>query len=285
MRFQNALQSHAAQLTEADRRIANCLLSASSGFSGLTAGQLAAQADVHESTVVRFAQKLGYEGYPELRAELVAEFTQLSAHVNAADSRREPSLSAVVRSQIELLRDLPRLVPQTSIDAAAASLATAERVLVLGRGMMMPAASFMTRKLGLVGIVATHASQGLGEAVELAALLRPGDVVLVFAFHDEYATYGQLVSALSRDGVRGVLVSDQEALFASNLPDVVLPVPRHYADLGIVGAIIAIAYALEYSLSTIAQRPSIRQRISDLGRLAQLPNLEARLDRIQEHQQ
>jgi len=284
MRFQDALQSRSATLTDADRRIGNVLLSSSLSVSKLTAAQLAAKAAVHESTVVRFAQKLGYDGFPELRAGLAAEYERLAVGESRFDAERDPSLAAVVASQIELLSDLPRLVPQASVDAAASRILAAERVLVIGRGLMLPAATFMTRKLLRAGATTMHSYQGAADAVEHAALLRPGDAVLTFAFHDEYTTYGPLVGSLTERGVNGVLVSDQEALFAGNLPEIVLPLPRRNTDHGVVGAIIAIAYAIEYSM--VAQRPkdgpTTSERIAELARSAQMSHLASGLGRLQD---
>ncbi|TFH35914.1 MAG: MurR/RpiR family transcriptional regulator, partial [Anaerolineales bacterium] len=57
--------------TPAQERIADYLLDHSLDAALLTATQLAQRLDVDPATVVRFAQKLGYRGYLELKADLV----------------------------------------------------------------------------------------------------------------------------------------------------------------------------------------------------------------------
>lgn len=269
MRFSDALQMKAGSLTDADRRIGNTLLTTTFGLAGLTAAQLALEAKVHESTVVRFAQKLGYDGFPSLRAELIADFER-QVDIAGARSRssvgRDPSLAAVVSAQIELLSDLPRMIPQKSIDAAAEILWGANQVLVIGRGLMTAPAAFMARKLSLIGVHAIHSEQGGAEAVELGAMLRRGDAILMFAFNDEYVGLASLMTALEAKGVRGILITDQASLFEDALPTIVLPVPRRHTDHGVLAAITVVGYAIQFAMAD--QKPEEARRVS--GEIVQL---------------
>lgn len=264
MRFSDALQSKAGSLTESDRRIGNTLLTTSFGVAGLTAAQLAVEANVHESTVVRFAQKLGYDGFPSLRAGLIADFERQVDMAGVRSARpktdRDPSLAAVVAAQIELLSDLPRIIEQSTIESAAGILWSARQVLVIGRGLMSAPAVFMTRKLGLLGIPAIHSDQGGGEAVERGALLQEGDAVLVYAFNEEYAALSSLMTALRSRGVRGILITDQASLFEASLPEVVLPVPRRHMDHGVMAAITVVSYAIEFAMAD--QKPDRARKVS-----------------------
>ncbi|MFJ4029545.1 MurR/RpiR family transcriptional regulator [Paenarthrobacter sp. NPDC089989] len=271
MRFSDALQSKAGSLTESDRRIGNTLLTTSFGAAGLTAAQLAAAANVHESTVVRFAQKLGYDGFPSLRAGLIADFERqvdmAGARSSRAKTERDPSLAAVVKAQIELLSDLPRIIEQSTIETAAEILWTAQRVLVIGRGLMGAPAVFMTRKLSLLGVAAIHSDQGGGEAVERSALLAEGDAVLIYGFNEEYAALAPLITTLRARGIRGILVTDQASLFEESLPEVVLPVPRRHSDHGVMAAITVVSYAIQFAMAD--QRPDRARTVSsEIVRLA-----------------
>src|SRR4051812_29289424 len=84
MGFRAVLQHSDAELTVSEHRIASILLGDPHDCMLLSAAQLAERATIHESTVIRFAQKLGYVGYPELRADVVADVRQLRD--NAAQS-------------------------------------------------------------------------------------------------------------------------------------------------------------------------------------------------------
>ena len=64
------VESFDGRLTESDRVILSILLNDPKSAVFLSVAQLAEKADVHKSTVVRLAHKLGFDGYPELRAQL-----------------------------------------------------------------------------------------------------------------------------------------------------------------------------------------------------------------------
>ncbi|SNT48541.1 DNA-binding transcriptional regulator, MurR/RpiR family, contains HTH and SIS domains [Rhodococcoides kyotonense] len=283
MRFRDALQANSGSLTDADRRVANAILTTRIGIAELTAAQLASNASVHESTVVRFAQKVGYDGYPQLRVALTTEFDNrlrpsIDTHPRLTTDRN-PALAAVVDAHVELITELPRMIPQSAIDEAADIFASAGQVLVIGRGLMTAPATFMARKLTLLGVLAVHSDQGGDEAVERAALLRPGDAVLIFAFNDEYAGFSSLVSTLAARGVRGVLVADHAALLERVLPDVVLPVPRRNTDYGVMGAIMVACYAIEYAM-TAGIPEAAQQARSDIAALAGPSHATARYEQI-----
>lgn len=58
------------QFSKSQRRIADYILEHYSKAAYLTAARLGQQAQVSESTVVRFAFELGFDGYPALQAAL-----------------------------------------------------------------------------------------------------------------------------------------------------------------------------------------------------------------------
>lgn len=69
-RFQEKIQSQRSSFTPAQERIAAFVLDNTLEAALLTATELAQRVEVDPATVVRFAQKLGYQGYLELKTEL-----------------------------------------------------------------------------------------------------------------------------------------------------------------------------------------------------------------------
>jgi DNA-binding MurR/RpiR family transcriptional regulator len=109
-----------------------------------TAEELARRANTSSSTVVRFSQALGFEGYPELQNEFE---TMLAAdHVNVEDTARKVS-----RSEVE---------------SAVEAIATTPRLLVAGTDQMAFFASYLRHLLMLLDlraeIVASPSQEALG---------------------------------------------------------------------------------------------------------------------------
>lgn len=66
----NRIKKHAPRFSKGQRAIANFLITNYEKAAFMTASKLGEVAGVSESTVVRFAVAIGFEGYPELQAAL-----------------------------------------------------------------------------------------------------------------------------------------------------------------------------------------------------------------------
>ena len=95
------------QFSKSQRRIADYILEHYSKAAYLTAARLGQQAQVSESTVVRFAFELGFDGYPALQAALQetvrSKLTSLQRMEVAGDRQEEgePVLDQVLNKDVE----------------------------------------------------------------------------------------------------------------------------------------------------------------------------------------
>jgi DNA-binding MurR/RpiR family transcriptional regulator len=127
-----------------------------------TAEELARRANTSSSTVVRFSQALGFEGYPELQQSAIEEYRHKVAE-GAADgnggsgaaalfnfdhSEFEASLGADYSNIEETARSLTR----EQIEASVSAIATSRRVLIVGVEQMAFFASYLRHLLGLLDI-------------------------------------------------------------------------------------------------------------------------------------
>ena len=127
-----------------------------------TAEELARRANTSSSTVVRFSQALGFDGYPELQQAAIEEYRHkvaesagdgnggggAAALFNFDHSEFEASLGADYSNIEETARSLTR----EQVEASVSALATARRVLVVGVDQMAFFASYLRHLLGLLDI-------------------------------------------------------------------------------------------------------------------------------------
>jgi DNA-binding MurR/RpiR family transcriptional regulator len=126
-----------------------------------TAEELARRANTSSSTVVRFSQALGFDGYPELQQAAIEEYRLkvaesagtangggAAALFNFDHSEFEASLGADYTNIEETARSLTR----EQIESSVSALATARRVLVVGVDQMAFFASYLRHLLGLLDI-------------------------------------------------------------------------------------------------------------------------------------
>src|SRR5690606_13374694 len=136
--LKQAVADYPNALTEADERLLRVLLANPTESAFLSSAEISRRAGVHQASAVRLAQKLGFEGYPELREALRADVVRASEPAERVRKRlgqmENDILGQLVSSEAQALLDLPRHVTQGQLEAAAELLIGAGRVYLFGRG-------------------------------------------------------------------------------------------------------------------------------------------------------
>ncbi len=141
-----------------------------------TAEELARRANTSSSTVVRFSQALGFEGFPELQEAARDEYRhhhRSSAQPRGLDAAATPLFSldqtpfeqAVAADHVNV-EETARKVSRSQVDGAIEAVATAERILIAGTDQMAFFASYLRHLLMLLDlraeIVASPSQEALG---------------------------------------------------------------------------------------------------------------------------
>ena len=145
-----------------------------------TAEELARRANTSSSTVVRFSQALGFEGFPELQAAARDEYRRRSP-----GSEPEPLFSldqgpfeAAVAADHVNVEETARKVSRSEVEGAVEAIATAERVLIAGVDQMAFFASYLRHLLMLLDIRAEIAASPSQEALSRLGRIDEGTMVI-----------------------------------------------------------------------------------------------------------
>ncbi len=126
-----------------------------------TAEELARRANTSSSTVVRFSQALGFEGYPELQQAAIEEYrTKVAGGDTGGGGGGGGSLFNFDHSEFEAslgadyanIEETARALSREQIEASVAALATSRRLLIVGVDQMAFFASYLRHLLGLLDI-------------------------------------------------------------------------------------------------------------------------------------
>ena len=151
-----------------------------------TAEELARRASTSSSTVVRFSQALGFEGFPELQEAAREEYRH---HHRRADSSNgtetatplfsldQSAFESAVAADHVNVEETARKVSRSEVDGAIEAIATHEKVLIAGTDQMAFFASYLRHLLMLLDIRAEIAASPSQEA--LSRLGRIDDATLV----------------------------------------------------------------------------------------------------------
>jgi DNA-binding MurR/RpiR family transcriptional regulator len=157
-------------LTRSQKRLADFVASSYQEAAFMTASRLARRLGLNEATVVRFAQRLGYPGYPELISDvqsLIQRELQGETEVQASNS--EDALSVLLADQITGLRRLLSHISPELAQRAIAMICNADQVCILGHGLSTQLAQLLALNLQMLGLrVTSPSSDPLSVAVALA---------------------------------------------------------------------------------------------------------------------
>jgi DNA-binding MurR/RpiR family transcriptional regulator len=139
----------------------------------LTAEELARRASTSSSTVVRFSQALGFDGYPELQQAAIEEY-RTAAGEGESSGTPSGSLFDFDHSEFEAslgadhanLEETARSLTREQIEASVAALATAQRVVIVGVDQMAFFASYLRHMLSLLDIRAEIVASTGGESLQ-----------------------------------------------------------------------------------------------------------------------
>jgi DNA-binding MurR/RpiR family transcriptional regulator len=138
-----------------------------------TAEELARRANTSSSTVVRFSQALGFEGFPELQAAAREEYRRVHAKGGANGNTGSAPLFSLDQSEFEAalaadhlnVEETARKISRTSVEALVSEIVGAEKVLVAGTDQMAFFASYLRHLLMLldlrVDVVASPSQEAL----------------------------------------------------------------------------------------------------------------------------
>jgi DNA-binding MurR/RpiR family transcriptional regulator len=223
------------ELTPAERKVGRALLAAYPSAGLETVARLAERARVSAPTVVRFATRLGFDGFADLQRAVLAELDdrQASPVTLAAERRqgrpaRRTGPAAVIEAQRRTLDDaLSRTfaeLPVREVEAAVTLLADPRaRITVAGGRFSRLLAHYLALHLvQLRGGVQVLPDGDVERAAVVHDLARRDVVVLLdFRRYEPFAL--RLAEQAGRRGARVLLLTDRWLSPAASSAQVVLP--------------------------------------------------------------
>ncbi len=182
------LQEKAPTFSKGQRRIAAYITESYDKAAFMTASRLGKTVGVSESTVVRFAMELGYDGYPGMQKamqEMVVNRMTSVQRIGVANDRigDQDVVSMVLQADSEKLRQTSATLDRKEFQAAVDAILGAKRVFLLGVRSAATLASFLGYYLNyMFQNVHIVTASGASEMFEKIVGVGPEDVVIAFSF-------------------------------------------------------------------------------------------------------
>jgi DNA-binding MurR/RpiR family transcriptional regulator len=179
------IRSERDQMSAIERRIADFLLENAHLLRDYSSQQLADALGISQSSVVKFSQKLGFKGYPDLKFSIgaaVARNGAVEAVQPAKAAPDAPMAEALWQAKAKSEEETRLINPSDQLDAVVALLAHATRIFVGGVGADGLRAQLFAHQLGVLGLCAICHTDVLMLDASLACASE-GDVLLLFCEH------------------------------------------------------------------------------------------------------
>lgn len=191
------IRSERDRMSAIERRIADFVVENAQLLRDYSSQQLADALGISQSSVVKFCQKLGFKGYPDLKLSI-------NEAVARADTGGPPALpgeghagasprpAAGLWQRKSEAEEATRLInPPEALDAAAGAIGGARTVFIIGLGEDDIHARAFALRLSMLGILTVHNFDPAHMTASLSAAAA-NDVLLVFSEHGMQPALSQL---------------------------------------------------------------------------------------------
>ena len=173
--------------SKGQKRIANYILSNYDKAAFMTACRLGQIAQVSESTVVRFASQLGYDGYPAMQKALQELIRGKLTSIQRIEASGEQINSgdiagSVMQRDMETIRSTIERMDRTEFDLAVEKLVEAKHIYLLGVRSSAFLAGYLNFYFHLIFENVTLVQSAAGEIFDQMLRMGPGDVLVGISF-------------------------------------------------------------------------------------------------------
>lgn len=216
---ENVLQTIRAGMdtfSKGQKRIAAFILDNYDRAAFMTAARLGETASVSESTVVRFAAQLGYDGYPEMQKALQELIRgKLTSIQRIQVSRDQMSgadiLGSVMQRDMNSIHNVIEQLDRDAFSWAVDKLLGAEHIYILGVRSSSFLAGYLNFYLHLLSENVTLVqSNAAGEIFEQLLRIGPGDVMIAISFPRYSKVTMNTVKFAQDRGATIVAITDNE---------------------------------------------------------------------------
>jgi DNA-binding MurR/RpiR family transcriptional regulator len=204
------------RMSAIERRIADFILEESHLLRDYSSQQLANALKISQSSVVKFSQKLGFKGYPDLKFSIGESIARGDAGEGNGGSEAAPEdphaalAESLWHSKSQAEQETRLINPPERIDAIADAIGKAGKVFIIGLGEDgIPARAFAMR-LSLLDILTVHHFDAVLMTASIATA-NAADLLLVFSEHGQQPALCQIGRQFRERGGRVVSVTRHTA--------------------------------------------------------------------------
>ena len=181
------IQINFHKLSKGQKLIAQYIMENYDKAAFMTAAKLGEMVGVSESTVVRFANVLGYDGYPHMQRELQemirTRLTTVQRIEMAVDySNEENTIKKVIKADIDNLRMTMEGIDINIFEEAVKAIIQAKNIYIIGMRSSTTLAEFLAFYLSLIRNNVQSISRSVSDIFDMLFRVTKEDLVIGIGF-------------------------------------------------------------------------------------------------------
>lgn len=210
------IRENMSSFSKGQKRIAAFILESYDKAAFMTASKLGQTVNVSESTVVRFAAELGYDGYPNMQKSLQkmirSRLTSVQRIEMAHDQIGDDVVSSVLRSDVAMIRTTLEELDRGLFNSAVDAILNAKKIYIIGARSSMSISHFLAFYFNVIfDNVREISENSASEVFEQILRVSKGDVVIGVSF-PRYSSRTVKAMDYARDrGATVIAITDSEA--------------------------------------------------------------------------
>ncbi len=231
----NQILNHLPKMSKSHKLIGSYIIENSENAMDMTATKLGEEIGVSESTVVRFANELGFKGYPDLqralRTIIKTKMTSVQ-RIDISDSTiGDDVLKDVMLNDIGNLKTSVEQLNRNEFEKASDMITNASSVYIVGVRSSSMLANFLYYYLDLImDNVHLVMTAGAGELFEQLRRIKDDDVIIGITFPRYSSRTRECLEIAKKCNAKIVAITDTEVSPVSSIADSVLYVKSDMAS-------------------------------------------------------
>ncbi len=222
------LSKDCSKFSKGQRAIAKYILTNYDKAAFMTAGKLGEIVGVSESTVVRFATELGYDGYPTMRKTLQEMIRNRLTSVQRIEVARsmldeKDIVKSVITSDMQNLQATLDNLDQTSFNTAVDEIIKAKRIFIVGMRTSTSLSSFLGLYLNLLrdGVTVVR-DTAASETFEQLVRIGEGDLFIGISYPRYSSHTVEAMEFAKKMGANAIAITDSTASPVNGIADICL---------------------------------------------------------------
>ena len=262
-KIKSRIQDHYDLLSKNHKKLANYFIDNFDSIPFLSVQQIAEATSLSVASVVRFAQKIGFNGYLEMREEIALNLQELInkkefyALIDNKNNLKEDHLTIVANQEIKNISETVNLIDRKNFNKSIKLILKSTKIYTLGLGISYLLAEILAYQLSQVANNTSNFSHSHSSFLEQLLYVRGDDLLIALSFPPYSKETIEAVKFAQKKKIKVIAITNKTSAPIARFSDVQLIVrsenllfTNSFSAISVLINAIATECALQNSVKT-----------------------------------